>query len=53
MKFEFLNILKKSEKYDKKTRANLKPFGEETYQKIDRLHIYDLNLLKFTFSIFI
>jgi hypothetical protein len=35
-----------------KTRVNFKPFGEEISQKIDRLHIYDLNLLKFVFFLF-
>jgi hypothetical protein len=32
--------------------VNFKPFGEEISQKFDRLHIYDLNLLKFTFFYF-
>jgi hypothetical protein len=31
---------------------NFKPFRKEISQKINRLHIYDLNLLKFAFSIF-
>jgi hypothetical protein len=36
-----------------KTILNFKLFGEEISQKkIDCLHIYDLNLLKFAFSIF-
>jgi hypothetical protein len=35
-----------------KTRVNFKPFSEEISQKFDCLHIYDLNLLKFIFSIF-
>jgi hypothetical protein len=47
--FDFLK--KYGNKYDKKTRVNFKTFGEEISQKIDRFHIYDLNLLKFAFFI--
>jgi hypothetical protein len=32
--------------------VNFKPSSEEISQKFDRLHIYDLNLLKFIFFYF-
>jgi hypothetical protein len=55
MNFENFNFeicfFEKTRKYDK-TRVNFKPFGEEISQKLNRLHIYDLNLLKFVFFYF-
>jgi hypothetical protein len=36
-----------------KTRVNFKPFVEESSQKFDRLHIYDLNLLKIALFYFL
>jgi hypothetical protein len=44
--------MKNMENMIKKTRVNFKPFGEEISENFDRLHIYNLNLLKFAFSIF-
>jgi hypothetical protein len=32
-----------------KTGVNFKHFSEAISQKFDRLHIYDLNLIKFAF----